>query len=248
MTVHITHCRNIVAEYIHLTHKKNLLKWQYKSSTEKLGKGSNLQATISLLPYALTTWLHSVFPVGASVIHCTRWGPLTINCISVFLLSLVFALPHSTSLTQTIFQAQSLFFLRLCLRLSETETLKDCVSVFYPSLDPSPVSLCLLLLPAPIFTGLLCKSVPPGAAESWFHVVTALVQQILHSLGHQTCPGQTDSWRNIASTIQVIANCRFWRIDLGQVHEEAKGTFPTQQLPKYSISSPICTACWIQNI
>lgn len=116
----------------------------------------------------------------------------------------MFTLPHPTSLTQTIFQAQSLFFLRLCLGLSETETLKDFVLVFHPSPDPSPVSLYLLLLPTPTLTGLLCKSAPPGATESWFHVVTALVQQILHSLGHQTCPGQTDSWGNIASTIQVI--------------------------------------------
>lgn len=92
---------------------------------------------------------------------------------------MLFAPPHSTSLTQTIFQAQSLFCLRLCLGLSETETLKDCVtvSVFHPYPDTSPVSLYLVLRPAPTLTGLLCKSVPPGTAESWFHVVTALVQK-----------------------------------------------------------------------
>lgn len=46
----------------------------------------------------------------------------------------------------------------------------------------------------PALTQLLCKSAPQAFSERWFHVATALVQEIVHSLAHQTCPGQTAFW------------------------------------------------------
>lgn len=85
--------------------------------------------------------------------------------------------------------------------MSQTFTLLQIPAQF-PSLS------CSHQLPgeAPTLTRLLCESAHRAFTESWFRITSALVQQILRGLGCQTCPGQTESWGNIASAIQVISS------------------------------------------
>lgn len=106
----------------------------------------------------------------------------------------------------------------------------------------TPISFSLTFTMSQVKLQPPCRSVPPAAPESWFQWLQPAgprVQEILHSLEHQTCPGQADCGRNTASMIKEISNrhvqiaisggqiwARFMKIQM--VHSQF-GNYPSAQ-------------------